>query len=88
MCQYSAENGSATDWHLMHYGHLSLGGFGLLVFEATAVEARGRITHACLGLYSDDNEAALARALALCRRYGMRPWAPNWPTPGSRRPTT
>src|SRR3546814_9281760 len=70
MCQYSAENGSATDWHLAHLGQLSLAGAGLLITEAAAVEARGRITHYDLGLYSDENEAALARVVAFCRRHG------------------
>jgi 2,4-dienoyl-CoA reductase-like NADH-dependent reductase (Old Yellow Enzyme family) len=70
MCQYSAENGSANDWHLQHLGSLSLSGAGLLVVEQTAVEPTGRISHGCLGLYSDANEAALARAVALCRRSG------------------
>ncbi|MBP8297985.1 MAG: NADH:flavin oxidoreductase/NADH oxidase [Burkholderiales bacterium] len=69
MCQYSAEDGSATDWHLMHLGSLALGSPGLLLLEATAVEAMGRITHGCLGLYSDANEAALARVLAALRRW-------------------
>ena len=69
MCQYSAEDGSATDWHLMHLGSLALGSPGLLLLEATAVEAIGRITHGCLGLYSDANEAALARVLAALRRW-------------------
>ena len=73
MCQYSAEDGSATDWHLQHLGSLSLGGAGLLMIEATAVEPAGRITPGCLGLYSDANEAALARVLAACRRYGNTP---------------
>ena len=59
MCQYSATDGNACDWHLIHLGQLALGGAGLLCVEATAVEAIGRITHNCLGLYSDDNEAAL-----------------------------
>ena len=63
MCQYSADQGSATDWHLMHLGNLALSGPGLLIIEATGVEARGRITHGCLGLYSDQNEAALARVI-------------------------
>src|SRR3546814_6376377 len=49
MCEYSAENGSATDWHLAHLGQLSLSGPGLLITEAAAVEARGRITHYDLG---------------------------------------
>lgn len=63
MCQYSAEDGSATDWHMMHLGALSLSGAGLLIVEATAVEAEGRITDRDLGLYTDRNEAALARVL-------------------------
>jgi 2,4-dienoyl-CoA reductase-like NADH-dependent reductase (Old Yellow Enzyme family) len=70
MCQYSSDDGSATDWHVGHLGMLANSGAALLVFEATHVERRGRITHGCLGLYSDDNEAALARVLAHCRRIG------------------
>ena len=70
MCQYSAVEGSATDWHLMHLGNFALSGAGLLIAEATAVEPRGRITRGCLGLYSDENEAALARVLAFCREHG------------------
>ncbi len=70
MCQYSAGNGSAGDWHLQHLGSLAVSGAGLIVVEQTAVEPVGRITHACLGLYSDENEAALARLVALCRRWG------------------
>jgi 2,4-dienoyl-CoA reductase-like NADH-dependent reductase (Old Yellow Enzyme family) len=69
MCQYSAEDGSATDWHLAHLGHLALSSAGLLMIEATAVEAIGRITLSCLGLYSDNNERALARVLAHVRRH-------------------
>jgi len=70
MCQYSAVAGSATDWHLQHLGSLSLSGAGVLVLEATAVEPAGRITPRCLGLYSNANEAALASAITLCRRWG------------------
>jgi 2,4-dienoyl-CoA reductase-like NADH-dependent reductase (Old Yellow Enzyme family) len=73
MCQYSAEEGSATDWHLQHLGSLALSGAGLLMIEATAVAAAGRITPADLGLYCDANEAALARVIAACRRYGNVP---------------
>jgi 2,4-dienoyl-CoA reductase-like NADH-dependent reductase (Old Yellow Enzyme family) len=69
MCQYSAEDGSATDWQLMHLGSLALGNPGLLILEATAVEAIGRITPGCLGLYSDANEAALERVLRALRRW-------------------
>lgn len=67
MCQYSALDGSAADWHLIHLGHLALSGAGLLILEATAVEAPGRITPGCLGLYSDANETALARVLDAVR---------------------
>jgi 2,4-dienoyl-CoA reductase-like NADH-dependent reductase (Old Yellow Enzyme family) len=45
MCQYSAENGTATDWHLMHLGMLANSGAALVIVEATAVESIGRITH-------------------------------------------
>jgi 2,4-dienoyl-CoA reductase-like NADH-dependent reductase (Old Yellow Enzyme family) len=70
MCQYSADDGSATDWHLGHLAMLANSGADLVVVEATHVERRGRITHGCLGLYSNDNEAALARVVAHCRRVG------------------
>ncbi|MDH3712505.1 MAG: NADH:flavin oxidoreductase/NADH oxidase [Gammaproteobacteria bacterium] len=68
MCQYSAAAGSASDWHLAHLGSLALSGAGLLFVEATAVNPEGRITPACLGLYSDDNEVSLARAVAVVRQ--------------------
>ncbi len=75
MCQYSAEDGSATDWHMMHLGALSLSGAGLLTVEATAVESAGRITARDLGLYSDGNEAALARVLTAIRLHSDIPVA-------------
>jgi 2,4-dienoyl-CoA reductase-like NADH-dependent reductase (Old Yellow Enzyme family) len=68
MCQYSAADGSATDWHLQHLMGLALTRAGMIVVEATGVERSGRITHGCLGLYSDANEAALARVLDAARR--------------------
>ena len=71
MCQYSADDGVASDWHINHLGMLANSGAALLVLEATGVERRGRISHGCLGLYSDDCEAALARVVAHCRRYGV-----------------
>jgi 2,4-dienoyl-CoA reductase-like NADH-dependent reductase (Old Yellow Enzyme family) len=71
MCQYAAESGSAIDWHLMHLGQFSMGAAALVMTEATAVSAAGRITHKCLGLFSDDNEAALKRVVGFCRRYGV-----------------
>ncbi len=71
MCQYASEDGSANDWHLMHLGQFAMGAAGLVITEATHVSAVGRISHRCLGLYSDDNEASLARVIAFCRRYGV-----------------
>src|SRR3569623_1421609 len=59
MCQYSAQDGKATDWHMMHLGALALSGAGMLCIEATAGEAIGRITPGDLGLYDDATEAAL-----------------------------
>ncbi len=73
MCQYSAVDGSATDWHTMHLGTLAVSGAGLLMLEATGVEAIGRISRECLGLYSDENEQALDRVLKVCRQYGNTP---------------
>ena len=70
MCQYSADDGSATDWHLGASRHAGEFRRGLVIVEATHVERRGRITHGCTGLYSDHNEAALARVIAHCRRTG------------------
>jgi len=70
MCQYSADDGCANDWHMTHLGMLANSGAGLLVVEATHVERHGRITHGCLGLYSDDCEAALEHVIDTARRYG------------------
>ncbi len=74
MCQYSAtDEGTATDWHTIHLGHLALSGAGLLVIEATAVEADGRISPRDLGLWSDDNERGLARVLESVRANSSMP---------------
>jgi 2,4-dienoyl-CoA reductase-like NADH-dependent reductase (Old Yellow Enzyme family) len=70
MCQYSAVDGCATDWHMAHLGMLANSGAGLVIVEATGVERSGRITHGCTGLYSDDNEAAMKRVVDFCRRTG------------------
>jgi len=70
MCQYSANDGVADEWHKTHLGMLANSGAGMLVLEATHVERRGRITHGCLGLYSDACEAALEPIVAHCRRIG------------------
>jgi 2,4-dienoyl-CoA reductase-like NADH-dependent reductase (Old Yellow Enzyme family) len=74
MCQYSADGeGSATDWHLIHLGNLALSGAALLMIEATAVTPEGRISPDDLGLWSDANEAALAKALESVRRWSDMP---------------
>ncbi len=75
MCQYSAQNGCMTDWHLIHLGQLALSGAGLLTIEATAVVPEGRITFADVGLYDDATEAAVARTLEGVRRYSDVPIA-------------
>ena len=73
MCQYSALDGAAQPWHLQHLGSLALSGAGLLMTEATAVEAQGRITLGCLGLYDDRSEEALTRTIAGIRRFAATP---------------
>jgi 2,4-dienoyl-CoA reductase-like NADH-dependent reductase (Old Yellow Enzyme family) len=75
MCQYSAVDGCMTDWHVIHLGHLALSGAGLLTIEATAVLPEGRITHADVGLWSDETEAAMGRVLESVRRWSDMPIA-------------
>jgi 2,4-dienoyl-CoA reductase-like NADH-dependent reductase (Old Yellow Enzyme family) len=75
MCQYSAHEGSAGDWHMIHLGNMALSGAGLLILEATAVSPEGRISPGDLGLYSDANEAALARVLQAVRGQSPMPLA-------------
>lgn len=67
MCQYSAVDGSMTDWHLMHLGTLALSGASMLAIEATGVTPEGRITPCCVGLYSDANEEAMSRVVRYVR---------------------
>jgi len=69
MCQYSAVDGCMTDWHLIHLGHLALSGAALLIIEATAVLPEGRISWGDVGLWNDENEAAIARTLESIRRW-------------------
>lgn len=73
MCQYSAEQGQAGDWHLIHLGHMALSGAGLLFIEATAVSPEGRISGGDLGLWSDQTEKALARVIKSIRQYSDIP---------------
>ncbi|RUT05218.1 hypothetical protein DSM106972_040390 [Dulcicalothrix desertica PCC 7102] len=55
MCQYSSDDGLVTDWHLVHLGTRAVGGAGLIIAEATAVEPRGRITHFDACIWSDEH---------------------------------
>ncbi|RVU14006.1 NADH:flavin oxidoreductase/NADH oxidase [Methylobacterium oryzihabitans] len=95
MCQYSAEDGVAGDYHLVHYGRFALGGAGLVILEATAVVPEGRITHGDLGLWSEAHGEALARIARFLKAQGaaagvqlghagrkasmQRPWYGNGP---------
>ena len=101
MCQYSAKDGFAGDWHLVHLGKFAQGGAGLVFTEATAVEADGRITHGDLGLWSDAQVEPLARIAAFLKSHGsvpgmqlahagrkasmQRPWHGNGPIDDSDR---
>jgi len=69
MCQYSADNGEANDWHFTHINSLALSGAAMFCIEATGVEAIGRITPGCLGLWNDATEAALKPILASVRKH-------------------
>lgn len=70
MAQYCARDGLAEDWHLMHVGNLAVSGAGLVIMEATAVEPRGRVTPACLGIWNDAQEQALSRIVRFNRSWG------------------
>lgn len=70
MCQYSAMDGVALDWHLVHLGRFALGGFGLVMVEATGVEARGRISYGDVGLWNDEQARALARIADFLKANG------------------
>lgn len=74
MCQYSAQEGKASAWHRIHLGQLALSGAGLLIIEATAVEAAGRISPGDLGLWDDATEAALGSVLEDIRPYSDMPF--------------
>lgn len=73
MCQYSAENGMANDWHRVHLGTRAAGGAGLVMTEATAVEPRGRITPDCLGIWSDEHAEAIEAIVSFVRSQGATP---------------
>ncbi|MDP6278380.1 MAG: oxidoreductase, partial [Nitrospinota bacterium] len=73
MCQYVAEDGMASDWHLVHLGARAAGGAGLVMVEATGVVPEGRITPGCLGLWTDDQVEPLARIVRFMRDQGAVP---------------
>lgn len=73
MCQYSCEDGMANDWHLVHLGSRAVGGAGLVIAEATAVEARGRISPYDVGLWRDEQIEPLARVTRFIREHGAVP---------------
>ena len=101
MCQYSATEGLANDWHLVHLGKLAQGGAGMVMAEATAVEREGRITHGDLGLWDDAQVGPLRRITDFIRAQGsvpavqlghagrkasmQRPWHGNGPLDDSDR---
>jgi 2,4-dienoyl-CoA reductase-like NADH-dependent reductase (Old Yellow Enzyme family) len=73
MCQYWSKDGMASDWHLVHLGSRAVGGAGLVIAEATAVEARGRITPQDLGIWTDNHIEPLARITQFIKEYGAVP---------------
>lgn len=73
MCQYSSDEGGPTDWHLVHLGKFALGGAGIVFCEETAVEARGRKTYGCAGIYNDRHAAQYRRITDFLRSNGALP---------------
>src|SRR5271157_1254846 len=73
MCQYSSVDGLASDWHLVHLGSRAVGGAGLVMTEATAVEPRGRISPRDLGIWKDDHVPMLEKITAFIRQQGAVP---------------
>jgi 2,4-dienoyl-CoA reductase-like NADH-dependent reductase (Old Yellow Enzyme family) len=73
LCQYSAQGGIANDWHLVHLGNYARGGVGTIFVEAAGVESRGRITHGCLGIWSDEQAAAMKPLVSIMKRHGAVP---------------
>ncbi|WP_164662191.1 NADH:flavin oxidoreductase/NADH oxidase [Tropicibacter sp. Alg240-R139] len=71
MAQYQAKDGNVNDWHLMHYGSLSMGAAGLVISEMTDVSEVGRVSYECAGLYNDDNEAAWKRIVDFVKAKGV-----------------
>ncbi|MBU5676222.1 NADPH dehydrogenase NamA [Alkaliphilus sp. MSJ-5] len=73
MCQYSAdEDGNVDNWHIIHYASRAIGGVGLIILEATAVEPRGRISANDLGIWKDEHINGLKRIVEECKKYGAK----------------
>src|SRR5215207_3369786 len=95
MCQYNVADGVVGDYHLVHLGRFALGGFGLVMVEATGVTPEGRISHGDVGLWSDEHVSGLARVVDFLHAEGslagiqlahagakassLRPWDGNGP---------
>src|SRR3954470_1123841 len=73
MCQYSAQDGHVTDWHMVHLGKFAQGGAGAVFMEATAVERRGRITHGDTGIWDDSHVAGLQKICSFMKSQGAMP---------------
>jgi 2,4-dienoyl-CoA reductase-like NADH-dependent reductase (Old Yellow Enzyme family) len=73
MCQYSVTDGLVGDYHLVHLGRFALGGFGLVMVEATAVTAEGRISPGDVGIWDDGQVPGLSRVAAFLREHGSVP---------------
>ena len=73
MCQYSSEDGHATDWHMVHLGSRAVGGAGLIIAEATAVSPEGRITPGCAGIWQDSQIEPLIPINAFIKQHGAVP---------------
>ena len=73
MCQYSSDDGFATDWHLVHLGSRAVGGVALVTVEATGITPEGRITPACLGLYKDEHIVKLSQITRFVESRGAVP---------------
>ena len=73
MCQYSSDDGVATDWHLVHLGSRAVGGAGLVIAEATAVSPEGRITPGDAGIWADKHVEPIARINRFVKQHGAVP---------------
>src|SRR5262249_45821761 len=73
MCQYRSDDGSPNDWHLVHLGRLALGGAGIVFTEETAVEARGRKTYDCAGIWNEEQARSYLRITNFISSLGAIP---------------